>query len=103
MSNLTPSGDSKEGVAFLQQRVAQFGLMAAALGGIFWVFRIILNLAISGPAREGRYEDLTSPSFGLHGLGILFMLLLWLLCRGRARSRRYVERAEVVCFLGSVI
>jgi serine/threonine-protein kinase len=103
MSNVTPSGDSAEGVLFLQQRVAQFGLMSALLGGIFWVFRIILNLAISGPAREGRYEDLTSPSFALHGLGILFMLLLWLLCRGRARSRRYVERAEVVCFLGSVI
>jgi eukaryotic-like serine/threonine-protein kinase len=104
MSNLTPSGDSKEGVAFLQQRVAQFGLMSALLGGIFWIFRLVVDLATSGSAGEnfGRFENLRSPSFPLHGLGILFGLVLWFLCRGKARSRRYVERAEVVCLLGSV-
>jgi hypothetical protein len=92
----TPTRDSKEGVAFLQLRVAQFGLMTAVLGGIFWAFRAVVFVVLQ------RYQELTTASFTLHGLGIFFSLLLWILCRGAPRSRRFVERAEVVCLLSSV-
>ena len=92
----TPGSQSSEAVAFLQKRVAQFGLMGAGLGGTFLVFRAVLALAI------GQYGDFTEPSFVLHGVAIAFTLLVWFLCRGGPRSRRFVERAEVACLLGSV-
>src|SRR5262245_57029027 len=96
MTPTTPRGDSSEGIAFLQKRVAQFGLISAALGGIFWVFRSILAIAAAN------YRELTSASFALHGFGILFSLLLWFLCQNGARSRRFVESVEVGCLLASV-
>ena len=94
-----------EGVAFLQQRVAAFGFLASILGGVFWVFRLVLALTTGDAARRAtpEYSELTAPSFVLHGLGIFFSALLWLLCRGKPRSRRFVERAEVVCLLASVV
>ena len=104
MAVSTPHSGSAEGVAFLQERVAAFGLMAAALGGVFWVFRAVLGLTTNRAVREARseYAELTSPGFALHALGISFALLLWALCRGKPRSRRFVERAEVSCLLASV-
>jgi eukaryotic-like serine/threonine-protein kinase len=101
----TPHAGSSEGVAFLQQRVAAFGLMAAILGGVFWVFRMILALSVGWAARgtSPEYSEITSAHFALHGLGIFFSLLLWFLCRGAPRSRRFVERAEVACLLASVV
>lgn len=104
MAAATPRPGSTEDVAFMQERVAAFGLMAAALGGVFWVFRVILGLTASYAVRDARseYAELTSPDFALHGLGICFSLLLWAICRGKPRSRRFVERAEVTCLLASV-
>ena len=100
MDHATPGSDSAERVAFLQRRVAQFGLMSALLGAIFWVFRLVLGLSLAGASRQ--YGDITGASFLLHGVGVLFGLALWLFLRGAARSRRAVEWAEAVCLLGSL-
>jgi serine/threonine-protein kinase len=101
MENGTPGSNSAERVAFLQRRVAQFGLMAATLGGIFWVFRLVLALSLTGDSRL--FGDLVGgPSFVLHGVGVLFGFGLWSLLRGRPRSRSFVEWAEVVGLLGSI-
>jgi hypothetical protein len=72
----TPRGESTEALAFLQWRVAQFGLMGAALGSVFLIFRTILVIV------AGDSGELLSPSFALHASGILFTLVLWWLCRG---------------------
>jgi serine/threonine-protein kinase len=100
MEHATPGSDSAERVAFLQRRVAQFGLMSALLGGIFWVFRLVLGLSLAGTSRE--YGDIEEPSFALHGVGVLFGFTLWLLLRGAKRSRGFVEWAEAICLLGTV-
>jgi serine/threonine protein kinase len=104
MALTPPDTNSSESTVFLQARVAALGLMASALGGVFWIFRAILWLSTSPAVREARneYAELTSPSFALHGLGIFFTLLLWMICRGKPRSRRFVERAELSCLLASV-
>jgi eukaryotic-like serine/threonine-protein kinase len=104
MSVLTPT-DPEQSAPFLQQRVAAFGLISAGLGGVFWLFRAVLALVTSGgpdPAPND-YQDLDSPSFAFHGLGIVFALVLWALCRNQRRSRRFIERAELVCLLASVV
>jgi len=105
MAPTTPHADSTEGAAFLQQRVARFGFWSSVLGSVFWVFRVILALTTGHAGREAspEYADLRSPAFTLHGLGIAFTLLLWALCRGKPRSRAYVERAELLCLLASVV
>ena len=71
---------SKEGLAFLQRRVALFGLASGGLGLIFLVFRAVVHVA----GRE--YDELRDPSFLYHLLAVGLALSAWLACR-RARAR----------------
>ena len=54
MALTPPDTDSSESTAFLQARVAALGLMASALGGVFWIFRAILWLSTGPAVREAR-------------------------------------------------
>jgi len=105
MAQSTPDAATTEGTRFLQARVAAFGLMAALLGGVFWVFRAILGLTTGSAvhAERSEYAELASPAFVLHGFGIAFSLLLWALCRKKPRSQRFVQSAELGCLLASVV
>jgi len=65
-----------EARAFLQRRVATFGLIGAALGGTALAFRLVLGLLF------GVIEDqVTNPGFLIHAAGIIPMLAVWLICR----------------------
>ena len=85
---------SKEGLAFLQRRVALFGLASGGLGLIFLVFRAVVHVA-------GRdYDELRDPSFLYHLLGVALALSAWLSCRSGSRPRRVIHAAEMVALLG---
>ena len=62
--------------AFLQKRVAAFGLIGMLLGGTALLFRAILGILFGFID-----EELKNPSFILHALSILPMLAIWLICR----------------------
>jgi serine/threonine protein kinase len=84
----------EESRGFLQKRVARFGLMLALIFGMFFVWRVLS--ALSG-------DD--SPSFAFlpwQALSVAAFAATWLLCRGRARSVRFVRMLElsVLCVAG---
>ena len=65
-----------EARAFLQRRVATFGLIGAILGGTALAFRLVLGVLF------GVIEDqVTNPGFLIHAAGIIPMLAVWLICR----------------------
>jgi hypothetical protein len=90
-----PLPSSEAGVAFLQRRVGLFGLTGFALGGTFFVFRVIVSLATSEP------DFLLHPSMILHLAGSLMLLASWALCRTGAWPRRSVETLESTSLLAS--
>jgi len=65
-----------EARAFLQRRVAAFGLISAILGGTALAFRVLIGLAF-GFLRE----ELTDPGFLIHAAAILPMIGIWLVAR----------------------
>ncbi|MGB5704711.1 MAG: hypothetical protein WBM48_17960, partial [Polyangiales bacterium] len=65
-----------EARAFLQRRVAAFGLIGAILGGTALAFRIVVGL-IFGFLRE----ELNDPGFLIHAAAILPMIGIWLTAR----------------------
>jgi serine/threonine-protein kinase len=65
-----------EARAFLQRRVAVFGLIGAILGGTALAFRVLVGLMF-GFLRE----ELTDPGFLIHAAAILPMLGIWLVAR----------------------
>ena len=85
--------DSGDALSFLQQRVARFGMVAGGTSLLFLIYRVVYNLAV------GYYAEFTDPTLYFHGLAVACFLLTWLLCRGRPRSRRFVEAAEIVGLL----
>lgn len=65
-----------------------FGLMAGGGGLAFYLFRLF---------GEDPFDD---GSMVLHVAACLVFLLAWLLCRGRARSRRFIRTTEAAAVLG---
>ncbi len=85
---------SREALAFLQRRVALFGLASGGLGLIFLVFRAVVLVSL------GEYNGLVDPNFLYHLLAVALALTAWLTCRGAPRSRRAIHTAEVVALVG---
>ena len=65
---------------FLQQRVANLGLLLGTIGGIFIVMRVVLVVAV------GRYERFTDVSMLVHYAAVAVTLAMWGACR-RGRQR----------------
>jgi serine/threonine-protein kinase len=65
-----------EARAFLQKRVAMFGLIGAILGGTALLFRVIMGLLFTTLE-----EQVMEPSFLLHCLAVIPLLGVWLVCR----------------------
>jgi serine/threonine-protein kinase len=87
---------SEEERAFVQRRVATFGLVTAGLFFFFLVFRSIMIVI-------ERDAELIEPSYGYHALATLCFFAVWLSCRGGRRSLRFVRGAEVLGLLTGVI
>jgi eukaryotic-like serine/threonine-protein kinase len=88
---------SEEERAFLQRRVAAFGLVTAGLFFFFLGYRtlaILLRLGESG---------LSDPSYVYHALAGGCFLAVWLCCRSGRRSVRFVRCAEVLGLLTGVV
>ena len=83
------SVSSKTDVAFLQRRVALFGLVAGALGLAFFLFRIV-----GGILTDCLAAYIQDPSMALHFAGAGALIGVWLVCRGGPRTRRVVEAVE---------
>ncbi|MGB5349386.1 MAG: hypothetical protein WBN10_07275, partial [Polyangiales bacterium] len=88
--------------AFLQRRVAMFGLIGAALGGTALAFRLILGL-LFGVVEE----QVTNPGFLIHAAGIIPLLAVWLVCRRgdlSVNTIHGVENAGIfltsICYIG---
>jgi eukaryotic-like serine/threonine-protein kinase len=72
--------------AFLQARVSAFGLMMAFVFGVFFVWRAVAALV----------EDDPDHAFlPWQALAVASFAAVWLLCRGRPRSMRFVQITEV--------
>jgi eukaryotic-like serine/threonine-protein kinase len=76
----------EENRAFMQRRVAAFGLMMTLLYGLFLVYRIVSVLVDEHepPPTSLPWQALAFASFGV----------VWLVCRGRPRSLRVVQVTE---------
>jgi len=84
--------------AFLQRRVAAFGLIGAMLGGTALLFRVIMGV-LFGFLRE----ELTDPGFLFHAAAILPLLAVWLICRRGRLSLNAIHAVENTgIFLASV-
>ncbi len=81
-------GQDSESRAFLQRRVAYFGLAGAGLGGFFWLFRVTYSVA------TGYRHELRSPSLWLHGVAVVAFFILYLVLRRGERSFAFIRRAE---------
>ena len=93
----TSAESSREGLAFLQRRVALFGLAAGGLSLIFLLFRAVVSLS------RLEYGELVHPSFLLHLLAVVTLLSVWVACRTGGRSRRFIHTAEETGVLGSSV
>jgi len=65
-----------EARAFLQRRVAMFGLIGAILGGTALGFRVVMGLLFTSLE-----DQVTQPSFIIHAAAILPLLGVWAICR----------------------
>ena len=81
--------ESEEDRAFLQRRVALFGLAMGGAFFLYWLYRLITLLIF------GRPEYLTEPSFLWHLAAAGFFLLPWVLCRSGKRSARFISVVEI--------
>jgi hypothetical protein len=85
------SATSDEARAFVQERVSGYMLWIGLLGLGFWVYRgvgVVLD-----PSPDQRFSD---PAYFLHFFGAGSFVLTGLVNRGRPRSRRFIERSEMV-------
>ncbi|HKP64591.1 MAG TPA: serine/threonine-protein kinase [Polyangiales bacterium] len=92
----TPHTDSQsreEMRAFLQKRVAGFGLMLALIFGMFMSWRLFNSiLGDDSPSRA---------YLPWQALSVAAFLSIWLSCRGRARSIRFIRSAEFAGLCGA--
>jgi serine/threonine-protein kinase len=84
----TPQEFTDEGRQFLQFRVARFGLYASTAGWFFVAFRVIDALNIGGPG------VLFGSSMLFHVLAATSLLVIWISCRGGARSPAFLRAME---------
>ena len=82
--------------AFLQKRVAMFGLIGALLGGTALAFRLAIGVLFGFLE-----EELQNPSFILHALSILPMLAIWLICRRGELKLRTIGIVEYAGLFGT--
>ncbi|MFA9410705.1 MAG: hypothetical protein ACERK0_05545, partial [Deltaproteobacteria bacterium] len=78
-----------EARAFLQRRVAAFGLIGAILGGTALLFRVIMGV-LFGVLEE----TLTDPGFLIHAAAILPLIGVWLICRRGKLSVNAIHGVE---------
>jgi hypothetical protein len=79
---------SEEDRAFLQRRVALFGLVMGCSYLFFWSYRVVLFLLMD------HQEGFQHPSFWWHLAAAWFFLLPWFACRRGKRSARFIRMAE---------
>ncbi len=91
-----------EARAFLQRRVAVFGLIGAILGGTALAFRLVLGV-LFGVLEE----QVSNPGFLIHAAGIVPLLLVWLICRRGNLSVNAIHGIEntgifltSICYIG---
>jgi len=84
----TPLSHSEQGRAFLQRRVARFGLVGAGIGWGFLLFRFAQALSV------GRLRELARPDVFFHFAAGLVLFGVWFACRGPARSPRFIRVVE---------
>jgi len=85
---------SAEDLSFLQHRLAVFGLVAGGVATFALLARLVIALVTDGAGILGH------PSFLTHLLGSAAFLAIWALCRGRPRSRFFLQ---VVEFTGLIL
>ena len=84
---LTDSQSLEEARGLLQQRLARFGLLLALIFGMFFTWRVVT--ALLG-------DDSPSQAFlPWQAVSVLAFGAVWLLCRGRPRSQRFIRLAEI--------
>ena len=91
-----------EARAFLQRRVATFGLIGAILGGTALLFRVIMGVLFGGLE-----EQVTAFGFLIHAAAIVPLLGVWLVCRRGQFSVNAIHAIEntgiflaSVCYIG---
>jgi serine/threonine-protein kinase len=88
MSGTTYFADP-EARAFLQKRVAMFGLIGAILGGTALLFRVILGVIFAVVQ-----DQIVQPSFVLHSLAVVPLFIVWLALRRGEYSVRTIHTVE---------
>jgi tRNA A-37 threonylcarbamoyl transferase component Bud32 len=78
-----------EARAFLQRRVAAFGLIAAILGGTALLFRVLMGVLFGFLE-----EQLTDPGFLIHAVAIVPLVGVWLICRRGELSVNAIHAVE---------
>ncbi|MDB4976314.1 MAG: hypothetical protein JWN48_4655 [Myxococcaceae bacterium] len=79
--------------AFLQQRVSSFGRLLAGMFGIFFVWRVLSTL----------FDD-DSPSGAYlpwQAISLSSFAAIWLLCRSKPRSMRFIRLTELLGLCGA--
>jgi serine/threonine protein kinase len=88
-SSSSTDGQSEEEMrAFLQRRVASFGLMLAALFGMFFVWRLISALLVN--------DDPSLAFLPWQALSVGAFAGMWATCRRGRRSVRFIRTVEVL-------
>ncbi len=95
MSDRSESDPTTESQRFLQRRVARFGLVAGLGGLAFWVFNLLGIFLVPD------FADEASVPMVFHFAGAASLIVVWALCGGRPRSRRFVHRVESVGLVSS--
>jgi len=93
----TAAVDTPEGLAFLQQRVALVGKVLTVVFGLGYGFAVAMWLGQDQP------QHLYRPAIALGAIAVAAAVAMWLLCRGKPRTRRYVETVETVVLLGAAV
>jgi len=87
-----------EARAFLQRRVAAFGLIGATLGGTALLFRVVMGVLFGFLEKE-----LIDPGFLIHAAAILPLIGVWLVCRRGELSLGAIHGVEYTgIFLASL-
>lgn len=88
-----PRTDTPGSLAFLQRRVAAYGLAAFGLYTLALAYRVGFLLL------RGYTFMLSHPAILWHAAGTLCFLAMWVACRRGQRSRRYIRATE---FIGTI-
>ncbi|MBW2464525.1 MAG: serine/threonine protein kinase [Deltaproteobacteria bacterium] len=78
-----------EQLAFLQHRVARFGLFMAGLSVFYWLFRLVQAFFMEDPV-----QYIVEPSFALHAVAWLSLLGIWAANRSGERSHIFISASE---------